>query len=93
MAEYTEEEKIAFRREVDQRRLAGRRIDPVLTCTACGYKCNESYARQLGLTSCPTCGSTQVRVQTLEYPGVPDNPLPSVREAEMQSRSQRPWVR
>jgi len=96
MAEYTEEEKMQFRREIDRKRAAGRRIDPTFTCITpgCGFKCTESYARQMGIRACPNCGSTQIRINTLDYHGgIPENPLPSVQEAEWQSRSQRPWVR
>lgn len=94
MPEYTDEEKMRFRQEVDAKRNAGRRIDPTMRCTACNYKCTEGFAQQMGFKACPNCGSTQVEISSLDYtPGIPSNPLPSVREAEQQSRSQRPWVR
>lgn len=94
MAEYSEEEKRAFRQDVERKKLAGRKIDPTLTCVACRYQVTESMAKQFGYTTCPNCGSTQVTVSTLAYnPAVPQNSIPSVQEAEQQSRSQRPWTR
>ena len=94
MADYTDEEKIAFRRELDRKRLQGRKIDPTMRCTACGHSCRESYAKQMGYRACPNCGSTQVSISTLDYnTGIPSNPIPSVQEAERTSRSQKPLMR
>ena len=88
---FSAEEKLDFKRRVDQKALVGRQFDPYLSCTRCNYTMQESIAKAAGHKCCPNCGGTEVKVQTLNYdPSIPENPLPTVREAEAQSRASRP---
>lgn len=88
---YTDEEKAAFAREVANQQRSARQFDYLLECPHCRFTMRQSQARAQGLSRCPQCGGAEVRVKTLDYNGrVPENPLPSVQEAEQFSRQQRP---